>query len=161
MKDTSKPESGPRRPRRLRNAAPLLLSGLALFAATTGAATALPGKDTVNSGDIVNESVKSKDLGPGSVSSSEIGDQIHAHQNPVEVPGGGNENGAYIVRDAAVTCGGGEELISGSAHWSGEGLNEELFVSEVQLDHASETVTVKGGNDTANDRTLVAVAHCI
>jgi hypothetical protein len=178
----SKEKSEERRPRSLRRAAPLLLSGLALFAATTGIATALPGQDSVNSGDIKDNTVKSRDLkdgaavgsvdvidnsltagdlAPNSVRSQELGDGIHAHSATANVPGGVNQNGAYVVRSATASCGANEELISGSAHWSNEGANEELFVSEVVLNHSAETVTVKGGNDTANDRTLVAVAHCL
>lgn len=180
MKSTEKSET--RRPRRLRSAAPLLLSGLALFAATTGIATALPGQNTVNSGDIkdntvktqdlkdgkavqgsdvIDDSLTSNDLAPNSVRSQELGDGIHNHTSSVNVPGAGNENGAYIVRGTTASCGAGEELISGSAYWANEGANEELFVSEVVLNHAAETVAVKGGSDIANDRTLVAVASCL
>jgi len=58
-------------------------------------------------------------------------------------------------------CGAGEQLISGSGNWSGDGADEELFLSEIQLDHNAGTVTVRGGNDIASARTLVAVAHCL
>ena len=150
-----------RKTRSLRQVAPLLVSLLALFAATTGIATALPGQDTVNSGDIQDGKVKVQDLAPNSVGPEEISDGIHAHTTSVNVPGGTNENGAYNVRSATATCGANEELISGSAHWSNEGANEELFVSEVELNHGAESVQAKGGNDTNNDRTLVAVAHCL
>jgi hypothetical protein len=159
------------RPRRLRSAAPLVLSALALFAATTGVAAALPGTDTVNSGDIKDERVKSQDLkdssitrddlGPSSVDSEEIGDGIHTHESTTVVGGGAAENGTYNVGTATVSCGASEELISGSARWQDEGANEELFVSEVTLNHGAETVTVKGGNDSGNNRTLVASAHCL
>ena len=160
-----------RRPRRLRGAAPLVLSALALFAATTGVAAALPGKDTVNSGDIVNESVKSKDLrdgsiskddlGPSSVDSEELGDGIHAHESTTVVNGGAAVNGNYNTGTATASCGANEELISGSARWLDDAAGEELFVSEVTLNHGAETVTVKGGNDSGNNRTLVASAHCL
>jgi hypothetical protein len=43
----------------------LVVSIVALFAALTGAAAALPGTQTVNSGDIKNENVKSIDLKDG------------------------------------------------------------------------------------------------
>ena len=62
-----------RRPRRLRSAVPLVLSALALFAATTGVAAALPGTNTVNSGDIKNEKVKSQDLKDGSITKDDLG----------------------------------------------------------------------------------------
>ena len=180
MTTTKKSEN--RRARSLRSAAPLLLSGLALFAATTGIATALPGQNTVNSGDIKDDTVKtqdlkdgqavqgsdvidnsltSTDLAPNSVRSQELGDGIHNHTAVVNVPGATNENGSYLVRSATASCGAGEELISGSAYWTNEGANEELFISEIVLNHSAETVAVKGGNDTASDRTLVAVASCL
>lgn len=171
-----------RKPRRLRNVAPLLLSGLALFAATTGVAAALPGTETVNSGDIKDNTVKTQDLkdgkavegadvvddsltaddlAPNSVRSTELGDGIHNHTATVSVPGGNDQNGAYVVRSTTAACGAGEELISGSGYWSDEGPNEELFLSEIIVNHSTETVEVKGGNDTANNRTLVAVASCL
>jgi hypothetical protein len=180
MRNTQKSET--RRPRRLRSAAPLLLSGLALFAATTGIATALPGTNTVNSGDITDNTIKTQDLrdgkavqgadvidnslgrddlAPNSVRSEEIGDGIHNHSGTVNVPGSVSQNAAYVVRTATASCPGSEELISGSAYWTNEGANEELFISEIVLNHGTETVTVKGGNDTDQDRTLVAVASCL
>jgi hypothetical protein len=160
-----------RRPRRLRSAAPLVLSALALFAATTGVATALPGTDTVNSGDIKNERVKSEDLkdgsitkddlGASSIDSEAIGDGIHTHESTTVVGGGAAENGNYNTGTVTASCGAGEELISGSARWQDDAASEELFVSEVTLNHGAETVTVKGGNDSGNNRTLVASAHCL
>jgi len=50
------------RTNRWRQAPALVLSLMALFAALSGAAVALPGTQTVNSGDIKDESVKSIDL---------------------------------------------------------------------------------------------------
>jgi hypothetical protein len=50
------------RTKRWRQAPALILSLMALFAALSGAAVALPGTQTVNSGDIKDESVKSIDL---------------------------------------------------------------------------------------------------
>ena len=50
---------------RWRQAPALVISLVALFAALSGAALALPGTETVNSGDIKNEAVKSVDLKDG------------------------------------------------------------------------------------------------
>jgi hypothetical protein len=168
--------------RRFRVSPALVLSVMALFAALSGAAVALPGQSTVDSGDIKDNKVKSEDLrdaeavanadvvpnslsssalAPGSVNSSEIGDGIHTHQNSVNVAGGVLENARYDVGSVTASCGAGEELISGSGHWSNEGANDELFLQEVELGHGAETVTVSGGNDTDQNRTLVAVAHCL
>jgi hypothetical protein len=131
-----------------------------MFAALSGAAVALPGTDTVNSGDIVDQTVKARDMKSGSVTADEIGDGITAHTESVVVDGGVNQNGAYNVEQATSQCGPGEELISGSGAWNNN-PDEELFIQEIILDHTNEEVTVAGGNDTDTDRTLFAVAHCL
>jgi len=197
---------------RWRQTPAMMVSLVALFAALSSAASALPGTETVNSGDIKNESVKSvdlkdgqavtgddivdetvasndvqdatllssdiadqaitgadvagdtleaQDLAPNSVRSSELGDAIHNHSNTVNVPGGTGQNANYNFASVTASCGPGEELISGSGHWTGDANGEELMLSEVILDHSAETVTVKGGNDFGVDRTLVAVASCL
>ncbi len=51
--------------KRWRQAPAIVISLVALFAAISGAAVALPGTQTVNSGDIKNEAVKSIDLKDG------------------------------------------------------------------------------------------------
>jgi hypothetical protein len=207
---------------RFRQAPALVISLVALFAALSGAAIALPGSETVNSGDIKNESIKSVDLkdnkavatddvidetltgtdvadgtiasadvqdeslqstdvannsltgsdiedasvsagdlGPNSVRGQELGDGIHNHNNTVVVPGGTAQNANYNFQLVTASCAAGEELISGSGHWTGDAQGEELMLSEVILDHNAESVTVKGGNDFGVDRTLVAVASCL
>ena len=146
--------------KRLKVSPALVVSVAAMFAALSGAAVALPGQDTVNSGDIVDETVKARDLKTASTKADEIGDGIQARSDSVVVDGGINENGAYTVEEATASCGPGEELISGSGHWGNAG-NEELFLQEIVLSHGSETVTVRGGNDTNSDRNLFAVAHCL
>jgi hypothetical protein len=61
---------------RLKQAPALVVSLVALFAALSGAAVALPGTETVNSGDIKNESVKSVDLKDNkAVASSDVIDE--------------------------------------------------------------------------------------
>lgn len=217
---------------RWRQAPALVISLVALFAALSGAALALPGSQTVNSGDIKDESVKSidlkddaavtgddvvdesltgtdvtdetiagnditdetvassdvqnetllstdiadqaitgadvagdtiesNDLAPNSVRAQEIGDGIHNHENSVVVAGGTAQNANYNFNSVTASCGAGEELISGSGHWTGDANGEELVLSEVILDQNAETVTVKGGNDFGVDRTLVATASCL
>ena len=148
------------RPRARRISPALVLSVVALFAALSGAAVAMPGQSTVNSGDIKDEKVQAVDLAPNSVDASELVN-IHTHTNTVSVPGGTNQNAAYNTASVTADCGAGEQLISGSGNWSGDGADEELFLSEIQLDHNAGTVTVRGGNDIASARTLVAVAHCL
>ena len=65
-----------RKSTRWQQAPALIVSGVALFAAITGAAVALPGTQTVNSGDVKNESLKSVDLKDGAaVASSDVIDE--------------------------------------------------------------------------------------
>ncbi len=151
---------GKKKQRKLRFSPAMAVSIVALFAALTGAAAALPGTDSVNSRDIIDQAVKAKDLNTASVQADEIGDGITAHTAQVVVDGGVNQNGAYSVEDVTANCAPGEELISGSGAWSNN-PNEELFLQEIILDHTNEEVTVAGGNDTDNDRTLFATAHCL
>jgi hypothetical protein len=151
---------GKKKQRKLRFSPAMAVSIVALFAALTGAAAALPGTDTVNSRDIIDQAVKAKDLNTASVQADELGDGIHSHTESVVVDGGINENGGYGVEEATASCDPGEELISGSGAWSNN-ANEELFLQEVILDHNNEEVTVRGGNDTNADRTLFAAAHCL
>jgi hypothetical protein len=181
MQTHTTPPAQSRSKRHRRLTPSLVLSVGALFLALSGAAVALPGTDTVDSGDIVDNTVKSEDikndkvktadlqdegvtkddLGPGSVGSSEIGDAIQARSASVAVPGGVNENAKYTVRSITASCQPGEELIGGSARWLDEQANEELFVQEVNLNHGAESVTAAGGSDVNGERTFVAVAHCL
>jgi hypothetical protein len=50
----------------------LAVSIVALFAALTGGAVALPGTKSVDSGDIVNNSIKSKDIKNGTIQSKDV-----------------------------------------------------------------------------------------
>jgi hypothetical protein len=149
-----------RKQRKLRFSPAMAVSIVALFAALTGAAAALPGTDSVNSRDIIDQAVKAKDLNTASVQADEIGDGIEARSNTVVVGGGTAHNGFYNVEGVTASCEPGEELISGSGHWSNSN-NEELFLQEIALNHGTEEVTVRGGNDAGVDRVLFAVAHCI
>jgi hypothetical protein len=64
------------RKNRWRQAPALVISLVALFAALSGAALALPGTQTVNSGDVKNESLKSIDLKDNkAVASSDVIDE--------------------------------------------------------------------------------------
>lgn len=115
----------------------------------------------ITGADVAGDTLQAEDLAPNSVRSSELGDSIHNHSNTVNVPGGTAQNANYNFASVTASCGPGEELISGSGHWTGDANGEELMLSEVILDHGAETVTVKGGNDFGVDRTLVAVASCL
>ena len=198
---------------RWQQAPALVVSLVALFAALSGAAMALPGTETVNSGDIKNESIKSvdlkddkavastdvidetltgadvedssltggdvtdgsltsqdvadqtlssSDLGPGSVGSQELGDGIKPRFGSVNVNGGTAENGAYNFGTTTASCLPGEELIGGGGFWQNENENtDEVTIAEVVPNHAGESVTVRGGNDSGDAATLLAYAECL
>lgn len=187
---------------RLRQAPALIVSLVALFTALSGAAMALPGTETVNSGDIKNESVKSvdlkddqavassdvidetlqstdvaadtlqaNDLAPGSVTSSElapasvgaqeIADGITPRFGNNNVPGGTAHNGAYNFAQATASCQAGEELVGASAQWTGDAADDETMIAEIIPNHAAETVTVRGGNDSGDNAVLWAEADCL
>ena len=137
----------------------LVLSAVALFTALSGAAVALPGSNTVNSGDIVDQTVKARDMKTASVKADEIGEGIQSRSNSTTVSGNVT-NGNYIVETVTASCAPGEELVSGSGAWANN-ANEELWLQEVILNHNAEEVTVAGGSDTNADRTLFAYAHCL
>jgi hypothetical protein len=160
----------------------LILSVGAVFLALSGVATALPGTETVNSGDIVDNAIKSEDLkdekavegvdvvdatltaddlATASVRAEEIGDGIHPHTDTVPVGGGAAENGAYLTNSVTAQCTAGEELVSGHGYWSDNANGDEVMISEVVLNHGTESVSVVGANDSGSDRTLVAVANCL
>jgi hypothetical protein len=112
--------------------------------------------------EITTAGVGSNEIAFSAVDADEIGAGIHAHQGtPVSIPGNTAHNGSYDTDDATAACAAGEQLISGSAHWSGTGSDEERWIQSIELDHAAERVTVWGGNDSGITRSLVAVAHCL
>lgn len=159
----------------------LILSLIALFCAMSGAAVALPGTNTVNSGDVIDESLKSRDLKdgkavqgadvvPGSLTRSNlapgaVGPQqlssLHTHSDAVVVSGGVAHNGDWNSASASATCGAGEQLVSASAYWSNNAAGEELAISEVAPNYSTESVNAVGINDSGNDRTMVVVATCL
>ena len=59
---------------RRRPSAALVVSMTALVMSISGVAVALPGTNTVNSGDIVNETVRGKDIRDGTIATSDIAD---------------------------------------------------------------------------------------
>ena len=81
---------------------------------------------------------------------------------PTLIDGGTAQNGAYNTDQSTASCNAGEELLGGYAKWVDvPGLDAELFISGMALNHAAESVTVAGGNDSGDDSSLVAVATCL
>jgi hypothetical protein len=122
--------------------------------------------DAVGSSEIADNSVGSVDINAAAVGASEIGDRIvdRPDPSPTLVLGGAGQNGAYNVETSTAACAAGEELIGGYGFWTPDdqaASDYELWISEVRLNHVSETVVVDGGNDSGVDHSLVAVATCL
>lgn len=212
-----------RRTGKLAQAPAIVIALVALFAAISGTAAALPGSETVNSGDIKNESIKTIDLrdgqavsgddvidesltgtdvqdsslqgsdivdgsistndvadqninaqdlaansvgqselAPDSIGAQELGDSIKMRFASANVPGGTAHNGNYNQSSATAVCLAGEELISGGGFFNNDNESaDETVISEVTPNHGGESVTVRGGNDSGDDATVVAYAQCI
>lgn len=60
---------------RIRTAGPYLIAMLALILALTGTSIALPGKNSVDSGDIRNKTVKAIDVGKNALNGNQIAEQ--------------------------------------------------------------------------------------
>lgn len=122
--------------------------------------------DAVGTSEIATDGVGASELGPNSVGQSEILDDIFVIRAgaAVTVAGGTAHNGQYAVETATASCLAGEDLVSGSGQWTNDNNpagDEELFISEVNLQGGSETVVVDGGNDSGTDRNLQALAMCL
>ena len=92
------------------------------------------------------------------------GDRIVDRPDPTPtlIDGGTAHNGAYDTDQSTASCNTSDELIGGYGYWTeGGGLNAELFITGVRLDHTNESVIVGGGNDSGDDASLVAVATCL
>jgi hypothetical protein len=83
---------------------------IALFVALGGTAAALPGTNTVDSGDIVNQQVKSADLANGQVRSTDVADD----STLFALTGGDIANGSLSGGDIADGSLGGSDVADGS-----------------------------------------------
>ncbi len=120
----------------------------------------------VGAAEIGDGAVGAAEIGDGAVGAAEIGDDLvdRADPFPTLVAGGGAHNGAYNVESSTALCHVGEELIGGYGRWDPNDLStgdHELVIGQVRLDHAADSVTVDGGNDSGVDHTLAAVATCL
>ncbi|HYU59198.1 MAG TPA: hypothetical protein VEK39_00420 [Solirubrobacterales bacterium] len=121
------------------------------------------GTSAVGSDEIQSNAVGKDELGPNAVGAIELGDALVDREDmtPTVVAGGTAENGSYNIGQSTASCNAGEELIGGSAHWTGAGIDAELFIAGVALDHTAESASVAGGNDSGASANLVAVATCL
>lgn len=60
---------------RIRTAGPYLIAMVALILALTGTSIALPGKNSVDSGDIRNKTIKGNDVGQNALNGNQIAEQ--------------------------------------------------------------------------------------
>lgn len=104
-----------------RPSAGLVLACLALFASLAGVAGALPGKNTVNGGDVKNNSLTGKDikestlkLPPAAVAQGLKVSVYHQNANPISAFGDGG---------ATAVCPAGKQAISGG------GLSDSVSVA--------------------------------
>jgi hypothetical protein len=144
-------EDGTTKTRRLRR--PRLgtvLGGLALFVALQGTAFALPGMNSVNSGDIVDAQVRAADIHAGAVKASELATTWITGLG-VNIPPGGTDQ-------VTAACPVGAQAIAAGFNWdvSNAGVN----ITSMEITGLNE-VTVVGFNDTLGQRTLSARAYCI
>jgi hypothetical protein len=80
----------------------------------------------------------------------------------ISVPGGAAHNGAYATRTVERACPSGELLWGGGAFWAAEAddNNEQPLISS-HINAALNGWTVRGGNDTGTDKTLIVQAVCL
>lgn len=119
--------------------------------------------DAVGSSEIAAGAVGSSEILNGSVSAADLGDNIVARAADVAVGTGGTaENGSYNTKATSASCLAGEEVISGGAFWiTGAADDQELWISELQVSPATETVFARGGNDSGIAETLQVQAYCL
>ena len=121
--------------------------------------------NSVQFDEIEDGTIGQADIGSGAVGASEVGDGVVTRSGtPVNVPGGAGENGSYNVDTATAACNAGEELIGGNGQWSPDDNSSaefELWIGEVRLNTATESIIVDGGNDSGADHNLTAVAVCL
>jgi hypothetical protein len=85
----------------------------------------------------------------------------------VPVPGAGSVegNGAYFTRAVSQVCSAGELLLSGGGYWQPvtdvNDDDEELPLNHSRVLDAKDGWSIRGGNDTNIDRTLVVQALCL
>ena len=91
---------------------------IALFVALSGTAAALPGTNSVDSGDIINQQVKSADIANGQVRSTDIADD----STLFALTGGDIANGSLSGADVADGSLGGSDIADGSV--TGSDVNE-------------------------------------
>jgi hypothetical protein len=114
---------------------------------------------SIASADVGTNSLTADDLGTGSVGGTEL-KTLTFPTNSVTVAGNTPENGNYVTRQVTVSCAAGTEIIGGGAGWTADAFNDEELTI-VSSHPFGNGWFARGGNDTSDDRTLVAYAICL
>lgn len=148
-----------------------VLGALALFVALQGTAWALPGLNTVDSGDIINGQVTRVDIASNAIRHFHIKtDAVRQDEIATGAVGADELKGTWIVGSgspvsagtagqATATCPAGYQVISGGFTW--DQSIADLTVTAVELNAGNNSATVKGFNATGFNRTLSARVYCI
>jgi hypothetical protein len=123
---------------------------------------------------LASAAVSNSKLGSNSVSASKIGaDQVGASElktlnvrtSTVVVPGGVPAgDGQYSTRSVSKTCNAGELAVGIGYHWDTDNDDDELpIISSRFLISGNQPngAVVRGGNDTALNRTLTVEVNCL
>jgi hypothetical protein len=147
--------------RRLRLPRPgTVLGAVALFLAMQGVAAALPGVNTVDTGDIINGEVKSGDIGASEVRAVDIhaGAVRASELGATWITGLGTPIGPGATDSVTATCPAGYQAVGTGFNWDVSVAG--LYTTSLEIT-ATNAVTATGFNDTAGNRTLSARAYCI
>jgi hypothetical protein len=161
---------GIRRWRARRPSAGTVIGSLALMVALGGSAAAnLPGKNSVNSGDIQNDRVKAADIRTDAVRLAELASDAVGSAELVPAAVRAADLGAIVERsvtvqvidgsqnNATADCQPGEVVIGGGNDWSA--LNTGLRLQRSVRD--GNGWNAAGANDSGLARDLTVYAYCL
>jgi len=107
-------------------------------------------------------------LRAGTVGATQVGERIvdEAGSAVTMDTGGTSENGNYDTNSGSVSCdnAAGEQILSAHVTFSGTqtgGADDELWVSEITINDATESATIVAGNDTGDAHTFTPHAMCL
>lgn len=121
---------------------------------------------SVGSAEIASNAVGSTEIASFAVEAAEIGDGVVDREGTtVEINPGDLHNGDWGTGVSTASCQSGEELLAGHGLWLNNQPGDELAISEIDLNMATETVTAIGAADTFVSPTELqrfrAVAVCL
>lgn len=117
------------------------------------------GPNTINSANVVNDSLGADDLGADSVAASELG-PIVERVNQGSIIDVVAQNGAWSPSGPiTASCLAGEQLLGAAAHFDGTGNN--LATQELDTNFTANSVTGQGISDAGGTVNFVVTAICI